>query len=257
MTNVAILGTGNMGAAMARRLLETGHQVTVWNRTPSKAQPLVAAGASLAATPLDAVRDAEVVITMLRDAAAVSSALSSADLRPGSTVVQMSTVGPASTRDLAAAVPDGVTFVDAPVAGSVDAALAGKLTILVGGEAPAVLSDLGTVRPCGPVGAGTAAKLVVNTALLTALGGLRDALAVASSLGVQDPLELLGAGPVAGVAARAASETASFAVALAAKDLRLAVQEVKDAPVAEAVLGVLDAFPDGDADVGAVVRGRI
>jgi 3-hydroxyisobutyrate dehydrogenase-like beta-hydroxyacid dehydrogenase len=260
MTNVAFLGTGHMGAAMARRLLTTGHSVTVWNRTAAKAAALGEAGASVAATPADAVRDATLVITMLADAAAVTSALfdSGAQLREGSTVAQMSTVGPDETRTLAARIPAGVTFVDAPVAGSVDAAESGKLTVFTGGEVPAdaaaVLGDLGTVRDCGAIGAATGMKLVVNTALLTALGGLRDALAVAEALGVRDPLAALGAGPVQGVVARASSTTASFAVGLAAKDLRLAVRELKDAPVASAVLELLESFPDRDADVAAITH---
>jgi 3-hydroxyisobutyrate dehydrogenase-like beta-hydroxyacid dehydrogenase len=260
MTNVAVLGTGHMGAAMARRLLAAGHSVTVWNRTAARAAVLGEVGAAVAASAQDSVRTASVVITMLRDSTAVGQVLfgSGATLPEGSTVVQMSTVGPDETRALAARVPAGVTFVDAPVAGSVDAAEAGRLTVFTGGEVPAeaaaVLRDLGTVRDCGPIGAGTGTKLMVNTAMLTALGGLRDALAVGEALGVRDPLEVLGAGPVQGIAARAASTTASFAVGLAAKDLRLAVRELGDAPVARAVLDVLDRFPDPDADVAAITR---
>jgi 3-hydroxyisobutyrate dehydrogenase len=262
MTDVAILGTGQMGAAMARRLLTAGHSVTVWNRTAARAAALGKLGATVAATPQEAVREAGVVITMLTDAAAVSDTLfgSGTALPEGTTVVQMSTVGPDETRALAARVPPGVTFVDAPVAGSVDAAEAGKLTVFTGGEVPpdaaTVLADLGTVRDCGPIGAGTGMKLVVNTALLTALGGLRDALALAETLGVRDPLEVLRSGPVQGIAARAASTTASFAVALAAKDLRLAVRELKDAPVAQVVLDLLEAFPEPNADVAAITRSR-
>jgi 3-hydroxyisobutyrate dehydrogenase-like beta-hydroxyacid dehydrogenase len=260
MTNVAILGTGHMGSAMARRLRAAGHAVTVWNRTAARAEPLAEVGAAVAATADDAVREASVVITMLRDARAVSDALfdSGAVLAEGSTVVQMSTVGPDETRALAARVPSGVTFVDAPVAGSVDAAAAGKLTVFTGGpvppEAASVLGDLGTVRDCGPIGAGTGTKLMVNTAMLSGLGALRDALAVGRALGVRDPLEVLGAGPLQAIVGRAGSTTASFAVGLAAKDLRLAVGEIKDTPVARAVLDLLDQFPDPDADVAAIAR---
>jgi 3-hydroxyisobutyrate dehydrogenase-like beta-hydroxyacid dehydrogenase len=197
---------------------------------------------------------------MLRDAPAVGAALfdSGATLPEGSTVAQMSTVGPDETRALAARVPSGVTFVDAPVAGSVDAAGAGKLTVYTGGPVPAdaaeVLGALGTLRDCGPIGAGTATKLMVNTAMLAGLGALRDALAVGRALGVRDPLDVLSAGPMKGIAARAGSTTASFGAGLAAKDLRLALREVKDAPVATAVLELLDQFPDPDADVAAITR---
>src|SRR4051812_18164692 len=104
MTHVAVLGTGRMGAAIALRLLHAGHQVTVWNRTAEKTAPLVAAGARAAATP--AVPGAEVVITMLTDAAAVRAVVAAADLRPGSVLVEMSTIGPEAVRALA--VPAGV-----------------------------------------------------------------------------------------------------------------------------------------------------
>ncbi|GGQ48359.1 NAD(P)-dependent oxidoreductase [Couchioplanes azureus] len=256
MINVALLGTGLMGAAIARRLLAAGHRVTVWNRTPTRAAPLAARGASIAPTPAAAVASAEVVITMLTDAAAVRDALfaDGVALRPGTTVIQMSTVTPDQIREIAARVPAGVAFVDAPVAGSVDAAAAGRLTILAGGGAPELLDDLGTVRECGPVGAGSAAKLVLNTAQLTALGGLRDALVVAGALGVRAPLDLLAAGPLQGVVARATSTTASFAIALAAKDLRLAVGDRTTTPVARAVLGLLEGHPDPRADVSALTR---
>lgn len=255
MTNIAVLGTGRMGAAMARRLLATGHAVTVWNRTAARAEALREAGAAVAATAQEAVREAAVVITMLRDFPAVEAVLSEVTLPAGATVVQMSTLGPEQTRTLAARVP---SFVDAPVAGSVDAAESGKLTVFTGGEVPeaaaAVLNDLGKVRDCGPMGAGTGTKLMVNTALLAGLGALRDALAVGEALGVRDPLEVLGAGPVQGIAARATSTSAAFAVGLAAKDLRLALDELKDAPVAQAVLELLERFPDQDADVAAITR---
>ncbi|MGW5672818.1 NAD(P)-binding domain-containing protein, partial [Micromonospora sp. NPDC003776] len=94
MHAIALLGTGTMGAAIGRRLLALGHRPTVWNRTPARTRPLVAAGAHPAATPADAVRDADVVITMLTDATAVRDVLRAAGpaLRPGTHVVDMSTV---------------------------------------------------------------------------------------------------------------------------------------------------------------------
>src|SRR6185369_6414104 len=127
------LGTGHMGAPIARRLLDTGHAVTVWNRSPARAaavNPDIPAGgdpapvARVAVTPAGAVREADVVLVMLTDAAAVGEVLAEAagGLRPGACVVQMSTIGPDETRAIAATLPAGVSYVDAPVGGSVDAA---------------------------------------------------------------------------------------------------------------------------------------
>src|SRR4051795_8910127 len=104
MATIAVLGTGRMGSAIVRRLLDTGHRVTVWNRTAGKTEPLVAAGARAAPTP--AGPDADVVITMLTDARAVRDVVARAELRPGSVLVEMSTIGPAAVRELR--VPDGV-----------------------------------------------------------------------------------------------------------------------------------------------------
>src|SRR5687767_2028661 len=118
MATIATLGTGRMGPAIAHRLLDTGHRVTVWNRTADRTAPLVAAGAR--ATPTPAVPEAELIITMLTDAAAVREVIAVAGLRPGQVLVDMSTIGPAAVRELR--VPDGVGVVDAPVLGSVAAA---------------------------------------------------------------------------------------------------------------------------------------
>jgi 3-hydroxyisobutyrate dehydrogenase-like beta-hydroxyacid dehydrogenase len=268
MTAIALLGTGQMGAPMARRLLATGHRVRVWNRTAARAAPLVAAGAHVAASPADAVGDTEVVITMLTDAAAVEVALfgpagAAAALRPGTCLVQMSTIGPQAVRDLARHLPDGVDLVDAPVAGSVAAAAAGQLTILAGGEdamldrVASVLASLGTVRRCGGVGAGSALKLVLNTALVTALAALADTLAVADVVGVDRAvaLEALAGGALGGAVRRATATGASFSVALAGKDLDLARRELGEmpAPVVHAAAQALHAAPDRSADLAALV----
>src|SRR5262245_57772934 len=114
-----------MGAPMARRLLATGHRVAVWNRTPDRAAPLGQAGAAVASTPGEAAAGADLVITMLTDADAVEAVLSSAGLRPGALVAQMSTIGPDEVRAIAARLPEEVALLDAPVGGSVGAAEAG------------------------------------------------------------------------------------------------------------------------------------
>ena len=216
VTGIAVLGTGTMGAAIARRLLDAGHRVAVWNRTPEKAAALAARGARLATTPAAAVTGANLVIVMLTDAAAVERVLGEAApaLAADAVVAQMSTIGPDEVRSLADRVP--ARLLDAPVGGSVSAAETGTLTIFAGGPravvdaAEPLLSQLGTIRHCGEIGAAAATKLVVNTAMLTALGALHDALAVADAVGVdrKAALDLLAAGPLAGAVARAAASPA-------------------------------------------------
>ncbi|MFE9656390.1 NAD(P)-dependent oxidoreductase [Micromonospora sp. NPDC006431] len=267
MEAIALLGAGTMGSALGRRLLATGHRLTVWNRTPGRTRPLVEAGARAAANPAEAVRDADVVITMLTDATAVRESLFGADaaaraLRPGTHLVEMSTIGPYALRELAGQLPPGVRLVDAPVAGSAAAAEAGRLVVLAGGAEAAVdrvapvLAALGTVRRCGGPGRGAAMKLVLNTALVTAVASVADALAVADAVGVdrRTACEALTGGPLGGAVARVTTTEAAFAVALAAKDARLALDALGDAPapVLRAAASVLAAAPRPDADIATL-----
>ncbi|WP_157744713.1 NAD(P)-dependent oxidoreductase [Micromonospora viridifaciens] len=261
MTVIALLGTGTMGTAIGRRLLATGRRLTVWNRTPARTGPLVTAGARAAATPAEAVRDADVVITMLTDATAVREVLLkvAAVVRPGTHLVEMSTIGPRAVAELAGCLPAGVPLVDAPIAGSAGAAEAGRLVVLAGGAAAAVdrvapvLELLGTVRRCGGPGSGAALKLVLNTALVTAVTATADALAVAAAVGVdrRTAVEALAPGPLGGAVARATATDAAFAVTLAAKDARLALDALGGvpAPVLQAAASVLAAAPHPDGDI--------
>ena len=268
VTTIAVLGTGHMGTPIARRLLTAGHVVTVWNRTSTRTAAMREAGARVADSPADAVDGADLVITLLTDEAALDAVLfgpggAARVLRPGSCLVQMSTVSPGAVRDLARRLPDGVDIVDAPVAGSVGAASAGTLTVLAGGEASVlerlnpVLTVLGRVRCCGGIGDGAAMKLVLNTALVTAMAALVDTLAVAHALGMDrdTALAALTAGPLGGAVERATAEGVSFAVALAGKDLGLALTELGDAPapVACAAARVLAAAPDRTADIASLI----
>ncbi len=255
-----------MGAPIARRLLNTDHQVTVWNRTPSRAEPLVAAGAVLAASPAAAVAGADVVITMLTDATAVETVLFGPDgaapaLPARAVVVEMSTVGPAAVARLSRRL--SADLVDAPVGGSVAAAEAGELIVLAGGERSTVdrvigvLKSLGTVRRCGGPGTGAAFKLVLNTALVTSLAALTDTLAVADAVGVDraTALDALAAGPLGGAVRRATSTGSAFPVALASKDLNLALSTLagRDAPVIAAAAGLMHAASDQTADIATIL----
>src|ERR1700741_1245008 len=167
MTTIAFLGLGHMGAPMAARLGTAGHQVTVWNRTRAKADALTAANPTIdtAATPAAAAAGAEGVITMLTGPEAVEAVVFGEDgaastIRPGTVLVEMSTIGPTAATALAGGLPDGVGMVDAPVGGSTGMAERGELTVLAGGtdrDVEAVLpalEALGTVLRCGGAGRG-------------------------------------------------------------------------------------------------------
>ncbi|WP_372500131.1 NAD(P)-dependent oxidoreductase [Sphaerisporangium perillae] len=260
---IAFLGLGRMGAPMARRLVDAGHDVTVWNRTP-RAVP----GAATAASPAEAVADAGLVITMLRDPAAVEEVLEAAAPRPGSLVVEMSTIGPEAVSRLRSLLPGGVGLVDAPVLGSVQPAAQGTLTVLAGGSdadlarCRDVLAVFGTVREAGPLGAGAALKLAVMSTLVPAQVLIAEALAYAAARGVDRValLEVLSATPLAPLAERlrpaaldGPAET-RYALGLAAKDLTLAAHETQT--IAAAARERLDEAARaglGDSDLTAIL----
>src|SRR5258708_1746546 len=118
-----------MGAPMARRLVDAGHDVSVWNRTASRAEALKEHGARVAATPAEAVTDADFVITMLADPSAEEAVVASfADsLRPDAVLIEMSTIGPDAVRRVRELLPDNIRMVDAPAMGSIDRAASGEL----------------------------------------------------------------------------------------------------------------------------------
>ncbi|MFI9804876.1 NAD(P)-dependent oxidoreductase [Streptomyces sp. NPDC052301] len=239
---VAFIGLGHMGVPMARRLLAAGHPLTVWNRTAAKAGPLVAEGAVLAASPADAVRDADVLITMVAgpDALDAIAAEVAPALRSGARWIEMSTVGPDAVRALAIRLGSGVTLVDAPVLGSTDRAAEGELGILAGGDVAGVahvLARLGTVTRSGPPGSGAALKLVANAAVIGGVGVVAEALRLARALGLDEDVAraALGRGPLGGAVARAFADGVHFGTGLAVKDAGLATKAAR-LPVTQAVL---------------------
>src|SRR6202171_3866441 len=166
---VAILGTGKMGGAMARRLKSQGHELTLWNRTRERAEALGAG--TVAATPAEAAKQAEIVISSLTDPDAVRKTYfgdgGAAKAAQGQVFVEMSTAGPEVAKEVAAAIESaGAQFVEAPVSGSIAAVEAGTLVVLAAGNAAAVergrpvLHALGEGRRLGGVWRGAAVKLV-------------------------------------------------------------------------------------------------
>jgi 3-hydroxyisobutyrate dehydrogenase len=206
-TTVAVLGTGNMGAPIARNLARAGFPVRVWNRTPAKAQALVTEGATYAAQPTTAVAGADVVITMLADGAAVENVMTGTQLSPGTVWVQMSTIGVEWTERLAAlAARRGVAFVDAPVSGSSEPAEKGELVILASGAQPVrarvepIFDVLGRQTLwLDHVGDGSRLKLVLNNWLAVLVEGMAETLTLSETLGL-DPHLFVGTiagGPLA------------------------------------------------------------
>ncbi|MDR9784591.1 NAD(P)-dependent oxidoreductase [Rhizobium redzepovicii] len=184
---IAFLGTGLMGAPMARRLLGAGFAVTVWNRDRSKAEALAGDGAICAETPADAVSGADVVITMLTNAEAVKDVLfdrGAADaMTSAATVIDMSSIAPHFARDHAARLAErGIAHVDAPVSGGVVGADAGTLAIMAGGEKGVIeaLADIfapmGRVTRVGPSGAGQLAKLANQQIVAVTIGAVAEAM---------------------------------------------------------------------------------
>jgi 3-hydroxyisobutyrate dehydrogenase-like beta-hydroxyacid dehydrogenase len=247
---VAVVGLGAMGSRIAGRLLSAGHGVVVWNRDATKTVSLRASGAVAAASPAEATRRADVVITIVRDEQALSDVTEGsngivAGATGATTVIQMSTVGPAAVSRLAAALEGRTNLLDAPVLGSVTEADAGTLTIFVGGETELVerwtplLSVLGSVLKAGPLGAGTAAKLVANSTLFGVLGVLGEAPALADGLDLSREIAfaVLATTPLAPQAARRREAIESgeyprrFALALARKDADLILEAARGARI--------------------------
>jgi 3-hydroxyisobutyrate dehydrogenase-like beta-hydroxyacid dehydrogenase len=240
MAKLAFLGLGLMGTPMATRLLEAGHDLTVWNRTSAKTAPLVDQGASAASSPAEAVGGADAVITMVATPQALQQVLFQergvvGALTPGQLLIDMSTVGPEAIRSVARRLPRDVTLIDAPVRGSVPEATAGRLAIYVGASPAAfadvqpLLAPLGTVHHVGGPGAGAATKLVVNLTLGVTMAALGEALALVDELELdrETLLDILAESPI-GTAVRAkrtniesGTYPPGFKLELALKDLRL------------------------------------
>jgi 3-hydroxyisobutyrate dehydrogenase len=200
MMNIAFLGTGIMGAPMARNLARAGHDVTVWNRTAEKARPLAEDGAHVAQDPAAAVAEAEVVVTMLTDADAVESVMrEAAPAAPAGAVWwQASTVGIEGTERLVAlAAGHGLSYVDGPVLGTKGPAEQGTLVVLASGDPEAVercaplFDAVGskTIR-LGEAGAGTRFKLVMNHWVLAVADAIAETIAFAEGLGLDPSLFL-------------------------------------------------------------------
>jgi len=200
--NVGFIGLGIMGSRMARNILRAGHSLSVWNRTGSKCDPLVAAGAIRAASPREAAAGRDVVISIVTDSPDVEAVLlgpagAVEGARPGTVFADMSTIAPDAARSIGERLAArGIVFLDAPVSGGDVGAERGTLTIMVGGDAEAfeqarpVLSAMGTPTRVGPAGAGQTVKACNQILGALNLLGVCEAVALARRAGIDGPAML-------------------------------------------------------------------
>lgn len=289
LPHVAILGTGTMGAAMARTLLREGFRVTVWNRTADRARPLAGSGATVARSPQAAVAQADVILTVLFDGAAVEGVFDevAAAVRDGAVWAQCSTIGVEATERLrerfseaGAGAPAGAgfTLVEAMMLGTKGPAEEGKLVMLTAGDADAlarlapVLDAVGqkTVFAGARVGDATSLKLAANAWIATITAGTAQSLALAGALGIAPELflEAIAGGQsdsvyahVKGAAMLAGDYPPSFALDGLLKDVRLASSQAARHGVStdllaglEALYGRVSAAGHGGEDIAAVAR---
>ncbi len=279
---VAVLGTGIMGAGMTRSLLREGLEVTVWNRSTEKAQPLADDGAQVADSAADAVATADVIITMLFDTDAVAGTMEGAldRAREGAVWLQTSTVGVAGTERLAGIARDkGVAMIDAPVLGTKAPAENGQLVVLASGpsslreKVQPLLDAIGqkTQWVGEELGEGSKLKLAVNAWIATVVNGVGQSMALARGLGL-DPQQFLDAvsgqavdAPYVQLKGKAMIEgdyTPSFELDGVIKDVDLVLAAMDDAgtdpTLARALRDRLTAASDaghGSEDMAAVVHG--
>ena len=284
--HLAWIGLGALGTPMAHNLLQAGHELTVFNRTASSCEPLRAAGARVAGSPAEAASEAEVLVICVSDDRAAEAVLLGPEageaaihgLRPGSLVIDCSTISPATSRRLAEALAERtIRYIDAPVTGGTEGAKAGTLSVLVGGNA----EDLEQARPLlevlgsaithfGPVGSGQEAKAVNQVLVAGSYAAVAEALELAERLGL-DRQQVVAAlkGGAAGSWALEHRSTPmindhyplGFKLALHRKDLAIALEAAEaqqlELPVSRLVAAMEDALMaagHGDLDVSALAR---
>lgn len=267
---VTILGMGNMGRAFAARAIETGHQTTVWNRTPGRIASLAASGAIEARSSTAATAGADAVFVVLADDTAVLDVCLGdhgvlASLEPDAVFANVSTVSPDTARRLAEVGPEG-RVLDAPVMGSPAMIESGLGRFLIGGPATAISAieplwhDLGSgYTPCGPVGTGATMKILANSLLITGVASLAEAIATARQQAIPDEFlrTLLAASPVLSLASNLRLDSLLdpthpgwFSPALARKDLRLSIDLAEESGVGVRIGPATDALLTAVIDAG-------
>jgi 3-hydroxyisobutyrate dehydrogenase len=283
MKKIGFIGLGVMGAPMASNLLSKGYALKVYNRTAEKADALAKLGAEVAESPADAARHGDVVITMVSDDDAIRDVYYGEQgvinaVRPGTTVIDCSTISPALSVKLAGDIQSrSAHFLDAPVTGSKPGAVNGTLLFMVGGDSRIidqhrdVLLAMGKeIIHTGANGSGSTAKLAHNTMVAINLAGLAEGISIAAKGGI-DPsvfLKIVQAGNAASKVAELKSEkilsgdySVQFALGLMLKDLKLASGLTDRMGLSSPMLGTVKNLFQmgqtaglGDSDLSALMR---
>jgi len=282
-TKVAFIGLGIMGAPMAINLVKAGFEVAAYNRSPARAEPVVAAGARGARSIADAVRDADVVATMVPDSPDVRSVLAGEDgvfenARPGTLVIDFSTIRPDVAAELAAeGAGRGFRVLDAPVSGGEQGAIEGVLSVMVGGaaedfEAAARVFDAvgKTVVHVGPAGSGQTVKAANQLIVAGNIGLVAEAIVFLEAHGVdtEAALRVLGGGLAGstvlqrkGPAMLARDFKPGFRIALHDKDMGIVTEAAREAGVViplgalvAQLVASLKASGDGGLDHSALLK---
>lgn len=202
VTTIGFIGLGVMGSGMARNLIRRGYQVRLYNRSRSRAEEVARLGGVVTASPAEAARDADVVITMVSDPTALLAVISGHQgvlygIRPGAVLIDSSTVSPPATLEVHALLQArGAEMLDAPVFGSKNEAEKGELSFIVGGAAETlsrvkdVFACLGRTNHVGGIGMGVQAKLSVNLVMAGTLQAFNEAMVLATKAGI-DPAAML------------------------------------------------------------------
>ena len=287
---IAFIGLGNMGAPMARNLVKAGHQLNVFDLNTTVLAEFKELGCTVSASPREAVRDGELVITMLPAAAHVRSVYLNEDgvlagIRAGTPAVECSTIDPQTAQQISAlAAKQGVALADAPVSGGTGGAAAGTLTFMVGatdelfGQLQPVLAQMGrNIVHCGAVGTGQIAKICNNLLLGISMIGVSEAMALGAALGI-DTKVLAGVinsstgrcwssdtyNPWPGIIETAPASrgyTGGFGAELMLKDLGLATEAARQAhqpvilgAVAQQLYQAMSLRGEGGKDFSAIVE---
>ena len=263
------IGTGIMGAPMARRLIAAGHKLRVFNRSPEKAARLRADGATVCSEAADVAAGADTIFVMVPDTPDVESVVARIEpvLKAGQLVIDMSTIAPASEQSTATRLASkNIDYLDAPVSGGETGAIEGILTIMVGGDAKAferaqpLFAHLGKqITHMGPAGAGQMTKLCNQIAVALTLEAAAEALKLASAggLDVARVLEAIGAGAASswqlknlGPKILAHDWRPGFFIKLIRKDLRLVAEAARDAGIALPGLAMMTSMFNSAAALG-------
>lgn len=280
---IAFIGMGTMGVGMASNILKAGYALTIHNRTREKEALLVAQGASAAASPMEAAADADLVITCVSDTPDVEAVILGEKGvvhggRPGTIVVDMSTISPTVTRTLAGVLAQKeIHMLDAPVSGGSEGAQNGTLAIMAGGEpdifqrALPVLETMGTtITLLGPVGAGQITKAINQTILAATYLGVAEGMVLGMKAGLdaKQVARAIGGGAAGSWVLENRSGNMvdnhyplGFRVRLHHKDLKIALEAARELGVALPATALVDAMETGligrgygDEDVSAIAR---